>query len=73
MLTTYYFSPALRRVMKFQEVILPAIEGLLNWYQRLAWDQADAILRMRFRSSLPEAPHPFLPGGISGLNFSYKE
>jgi len=34
-------------------------------------DQAEAILRMRSRSSLPEAPHPFLPGGISGRNFSY--
>ena len=34
--------------------------------------QAEAILRMRSRSSLPEAPHPFLPGGISGLNFSYR-
>jgi len=31
--------------------------------------QAEAILRMRSGSGLPEAPHPFLPGGISGLNF----
>jgi len=34
--------------------------------------QAEAILRMRSRSSFPEAPYPFLPGGISSLDFSYR-
>ena len=28
------------------------------------------IFRIPFRSSLPEAPQPLLPGGISGRNFS---
>ncbi len=70
---TYYSSPAVERARKIQEVIFRAIAGRIKWYQNLAGGQAEAILRMRFRSSLPEAPHPFLPGGISGLNFSYRE
>ena len=67
MLSTYYLSPAVERAMKIQEVIFPAIKERLKWHQKLASGQAEAILRMRFRSSLPEAPHPFLPEGISDL------
>jgi hypothetical protein len=69
---TYQLSPAMVWGVKIQEGILRAIKGRLKWHQQLASGQAKAILRMRFGSSLPDAPHLFFPGGISGLNFSYK-
>jgi len=47
--------------------LLKDTTGILCSY---AW--AEAILRIRSRSSLPEAPYPFLPVIISGLNFSYR-